>query len=207
MNPLSPFSQNDYEVINRELLYEGVFRLVRYHIKQRLFHGGFSDVYSREILERKSAAAVLPYNPHTDHVILIEQFRAGAIANPQSPWLVEIVAGIYDINEDPARVAIREAKEEAGCVISDLHPIYDFFVSPGGSNEHLHLFVGRIDVDSSEGIHGLSDEHEDIRAFNVPLKDACQYLQEGKIKTSPAIIALQWLQLNHEWLKQLWLTK
>jgi ADP-ribose pyrophosphatase len=206
MNPLSPFSQNDYEVTNRDLLYDGVFRLVRYHIKQRLFNGGLSDVYLREILERKSAAAVLPYNPHTDEVILIEQFRAGAIANPQSPWLIEIVAGIYDINENPVDVAIREAKEEAGCLVSDLHPIHDFFVSPGGSNEQLHLFIGRIDI-NTEGIHGLADEHEDIRAFSVPRHDAYQYLQEGKIKTSPAIIALQWLQLNHEWLKQLWLTK
>lgn len=206
-NSLPLFTQNDYEIVAREVLYEGVFRLVRYHIRYRLYNGGWSEVIKREVLERKSAAALLPYDPLLDQVVLIGQFRPGAIANPVSPWLTEIIAGVLDGNEKPEQVAIREAKEEANCEILDIYPICEYFVSPGGSNEYLWLYCGRIDASNIGGIHGLTEESEDINAITISADEAFILLQEGKIKTSPAIIALQWLQLNREWLKQLWQTK
>lgn len=200
------FSQNDYEIVKREVLYQGVFRLVRYHLRHQLFNNGWSKTFTREVLERTSSVAVLPYDPILDQIVLIEQFRAGALANPQSPWLIEVVAGIYE-DEKPDDVAIRETDEEAGCKILDLYPIYDVFVSPGGSNEHLDIYIGRIDASDAGGIHGLEYENENIRAFTLPVDEAYKLLQEGKIKTSPAIISILWLQLNREWLRQLWQTK
>lgn len=203
---LSTFSQNDYEVIKREVLYQGIFRLARFHIRHRQFNDEWSNTFTREILERKSAAAILPYDPILDHVILIEQFRAGALDNPEGPWLLEIVAGVYT-DETPVEVAKREAIEEAGCKILDIQPICEYFVSPGGCNEYLHLYCGRVDASDAGGIHGLADENEDIRAISVPTEEAYRMVQEGKIKTSPAIISLLWLLLNREWLKQLWQTR
>jgi ADP-ribose pyrophosphatase len=204
---IDSFTQNDYEIIKRDVLYQGIFRLTRYHVRFRLYHGGWSQLVSREIFERNNAAAVLPYDPILDHVVLIEQFRAGAIANPTGPWLIETVAGIIDPPKKPSQVAVNEAKEEAGCEILDLYPICEYFVSPGGSNEYLSLFCGRVDASDTGGIHGLAEENENIRAFTLPADEAFMMLQEGKIKTTTAIISLQWLQLNQEWLRQLWQTK
>lgn len=207
MHYVTSFTQNDYEVVQRDVPYEGVFRLARYHVRFKLFKGGWSNVVIREVMERWSAVGVLPYDPVLDKVVLIEQFRPGALANPQSPWLIEIVAGVYNPGEKPDQVALREAYEEAECEILDLYPVCEYFVSPGGSNEYLHLFVGRVDASEAGGIHGVAEENEDIRVLCVSADEAFQLLQEGKIKTSPAIIALLWLQLNREWLKQLWQTK
>ena len=201
------FTQSDYEIVKREVLYQGFLRLTRYQLRFRLFNGGFSQLLAREVLERQSAAAILPYDPILDRVVLLEQFRPGALANPQSPWLVEIPAGIYDTTEKPEKVAKRESQEEVGCEILDIYPICEYFVSPGGSNEYLHLYCGRIDASEVGGIHGIPEEGEDIRTMVLPVDDAFTLMQEGKIKTSPAIISLQWLQLNREWLKQLWQTK
>ncbi|RDI38364.1 NUDIX domain-containing protein [Aquicella lusitana] len=206
-NNLQSFSQNDYEIIRREVLYQGIFRLARYHVRHRTFNGEWSQPFTREVLERQPAAAILPYDPVLDQVVLIEQFRAGALANPSSPWLIEIVAGVLDADEKPDNVAKREAVEEAGCKILDIYPVCEYFVSPGGSNEYLHLYCGRIDASEAGGVHGLSEENEDIRAFTVSAEEAFILLQEGKINTPPAIISLQWLQLNREWLRQLWQTK
>jgi len=206
-NNLQSFSQNDYEIIRREVLYQGIFRLARYHVRHRTFNGEWSQPFTREVLERQPAAAILPYDPVLDQVVLIEQFRAGALANPSSPWLIEIVAGVLDADEKPDNVAKREAVEEAGCKILDIYPVCEYFVSPGGSNEYLHLYCGRIDASEAGGVHGLSEENEDIRAFTVSAEEAFILLQEGKINTPPAIISLQWLQLNQEWLRQLWQTK
>lgn len=209
MMPEEPiqFTQKDYEIIKREVLYQGVFRMARYHLRYRLFDGDWSSTINREILERKPAAAVLPYDPILDRVVLIEQFRPGAISNPAGPWLLEIVAGILEEDEKPAHVAIREAREEANCEVLDIYPICEYFVSPGGSNEYLWVFCGRIDASDAGGIHGLQEENEDIRSLTLSTDEALMLLQEGKIKTSPAIVALQWLQLNREWLRQLWQTK
>jgi ADP-ribose pyrophosphatase len=181
--------------------------MARYQLRYRLFNGGWSQVIIREVMERKSAVGVLLYDPLLDQVVLIEQFRPGAMANPQSPWLIEIVAGVIEANDDPKNVVNREAHEEAGCEILDLYPICEYFVSPGGSNEYFHLYCGRIDASNAGGIHGLAEENEDIRTFTLPTDEALKLLHDGKIKTSPAIISLQWLQLNREWLKQLWQKK
>lgn len=204
----SDFTQDDYEIQQRDVLCESKFRLVRYTVRHRKFAGDWTPPFTREVYERKSAAAVLPYDPHLDKVILIEQFRIGAIANPKNPWLLETVAGIIEDHDESAeKVAMREAEEEAGIKILNLHHICDYFVSPGGSNEFLQLFCGNVDASFAGGVHGLEHENEDIRAFAIGVEDAYHLVQEGKIKTPPAIIAILWLVINRSWLKQLWLTK
>lgn len=201
---VTPFTHDDYEILNRDVPYQGKYRIARYELRIRLFNGEMSTSMMREAMERSSSVAILPYDPISDRVVLIEQFRIGALANPQSPWILEAVAGVIDLDESPKEVAKREANEEAGCDILDLYPICEYFVSPGGCNEYLYLFCGRIGGHSMDGVYGLAHEHEDIRAFSISSDEAYQLVQQGRIKTSPAIISLQWLQLNREWLKQLW---
>ncbi|SDZ84448.1 ADP-ribose pyrophosphatase [Thiothrix caldifontis] len=46
------------------------------------------------------------------------------------------------------------------------------------------------------GIHGLPEEHEDIRVSVIPRHIALAWLKAGKIQASLAIIALQWLVLE-----------
>lgn len=196
--------EKEYEVIEHELLYRGIFSLVRYHLRYQLFNGGLSNIITREVLERLSAAAVLPYDPYLDQVVLIEQFRPGALSLNKNPWLIEIVAGCLDKSEAPDHVAYREAEEEANCKITALELISDYYVSPGGSNEYLHLYCGKIDSSLIGGIHGLADEDEDIRAFTISADEAFQKVRQGEIKTAPAIIALQWLQINRQRIQEEW---
>lgn len=201
-------TNSDYEILKRETLYSGIFKFMRYTLRFRMFNGAFSPPVTREILETGPVVAVLPYDPILDQVVLIEQFRPGAINSGEKPWLLEIIAGRFEVHkETPAAVAKREAKEEANCDILDLYPICNYFVTPGACDEHLQLFCGRVDASEVGGIHGLAEEHEDIATLTLPTKEAFMLLQAGKIKTSPAIISLQWLKLNQEWLKQLWQIK
>jgi ADP-ribose pyrophosphatase len=205
---LVPYTQEDFEVVNRKVVHEGIFRYVKYELRHRLFNGGWTPVLDREVVERTSAAGILPYDPILDRVVLISQFRVGAISHPAaSPWLLEIVAGVLGKAERPDEVAVREAQEEAGCRVLELYPINDYFVSPGGSNEYLHLYCGRIDASGIDGKHGLDEENEDILAFTLPADEAFELLRQGKIKTAPALVALQWLQINRNFLRDFWLKK
>lgn len=198
------FNHNDYEILSREVMYEGIFRIARYQIRHRLFDGGWNNPFFREVLERRSAAAILPYDPVLDRVILISQFRAGALTHPQGPWVTEIVAGILDTHEDPTQVAIREAIEEANCSVSNVELIGDYFVSVGGSNEYMHIYCGHCSAATTEGVFGLKEENEDILVHNLPAEEAFAQVRNNKIKTAPAIIALQWLELNRQRLREKW---
>ncbi len=193
------------EILDKTVCYDGFFRLERYRLRHRLFSGAWSRVLTRELFERGHAAAVLPYDPALDVVVLVEQFRIGALEAPGSPWLLEIVAGVIDHpGETPEDVVRREAVEEANCQIQELVHICDYFVSPGGTSERISLFCGRVDATGSGGLHGLADEAEDIRVIVVPFAEAIEQLHAGKINSAAPIIALQWLQLNHDQLHARW---
>jgi ADP-ribose pyrophosphatase len=189
-------NNSDIEIVERKAGYQGYFRLDVYRLRHKLFAGGWSDVITREVLERGHAAAVLLYDPERDTVVMIEQFRIGALAAGRPAWLRELVAGIIETGETAADVARRESVEEAGCEVRELRPIRDFIMTPGCSTETIQLFLGLVDSTGVGGIHGLKEEHEDIRVVVVPWAEARADLDAGRIDTAIAIIGLQWLALH-----------
>ena len=191
-------------ILDKTICYQGFFKLVRYRLKHTLFAGGWSKELPREVLERGHAAAVLPYDPIREQVVMIEQFRPGAIEDANGAWLWEIVAGILEPGEAPGEVVQREAIEETGCPVSDIIHICNFFVSPGSTTETTTLFCGRVDAEQARGIHGVATEHEDIQVHVVPFRTALEMIPAGQIRFAPAIIALQWLALHQEEVKQRW---
>ncbi len=196
--------REDVELLNRETVFQGYFRMDQYQLRHRKYDGGWSRPVTREVLERGHAVAVLPYDPMKETVVLIEQFRAGAYAHGDSPWQIEIVAGIIDDGENAEQVARREALEEAGCELDGaLLKVMDYYMSPGAVSEHMQVYCARCDSVGLGGTHGLDQEDEDIRVLVLPLQRALGMLKAGQINNSPAIIALQWLQLNHARVRQL----
>ncbi|MFZ5756973.1 MAG: NUDIX domain-containing protein [Pseudomonadota bacterium] len=192
-----PFRHEDAELLEREPLYRGFFRLERFRVRHRLFAGGWSNEFLREVFVRHEASVVLLFDPAQDVVVMVEQFRAPAIGKVANPWLLELVAGLIDKDsETPEDVARREAVEEAGCEILALLPIARYLPSPGGSDEFVHLFLGLVDSEGVGGLHGLADENEDIRVHRVPLATARVLLESGRINNAATLIALQWLLLN-----------
>lgn len=194
----------DVEIIEKQVCYEGFFRIERYHLKHRLYDGSWSGEIVRELFERGHAAAVLPYDPLRDEVVLIEQFRVGALNSPGGPWLKEIVAGVIDGDETTEDVVRREAVEEAGCIITELIHICEYLVSPGGTSEIISLYCGKVDATGVGGIHGLDEENEDIKVTAIPYSDAIELMNNGKINSASPIMALQWLALNHQRVRAQW---
>ncbi|WP_430447668.1 MAG: NUDIX domain-containing protein [Pseudomonas piscis] len=192
------------EIIRRENCFQGFYRLERLHLRHELFAGGMGPEINREVFVRHDAVCVLPYDPQRDEVVLIEQFRIGAMGKVASPWLVELVAGLIDKDEQPEQVARREAQEEAGLDISALWPMTRCFPSPGGSTELVHLYLGRCDSSAAGGLYGLEEEAEDIRVSVMAYEDAQQAMRDGRICNAASIIALQWLALNRAEVRGLW---
>lgn len=203
-NKLVTLAKNDVEIIARETLYSGFFSLDLYRFRHRLFNGEMSGEVRREILERGHAAVLLPYDPVRDEVVLIEQIRIAAYDTSPSPWLLELVAGMIEEDESVEDVARREAVEEAGLEVGRTKPVLSYLASPGGTSERLSILVGEVDATTAQGIHGLVDENEDIRVHVVSREQAYQLVEEGLIDNAASVIALQWLQLHYEKLRNEW---
>ncbi|PMY47982.1 MULTISPECIES: NUDIX domain-containing protein [Pseudomonas] len=192
------------DIVRREKCFQGFYQLDRVQLRHELFAGGMGREISREIFVRHDAVCVLPYDPQRDEVVLIEQFRVGAMGKTANPWLIELVAGLIDKDEQPEEVAHREAQEEAGLTFSALWPMTQYFPSPGGSTEFVHLYLGRCDSSGAGGLHGLVEEAEDIRVSVWAFEDALQAVRDGRISNAASIIALQWLALNRVEVRGLW---
>ncbi|HCH1181647.1 TPA: ADP-ribose diphosphatase [Vibrio parahaemolyticus] len=197
------FTSRDVEIISKESVFEGFFKMVKYRFKHKLFAGGWSEVVEREMFERGHAAAMLPYDPKTDQVVIIEQIRIGALEHGH-PWQLEIVAGMIDRDESAEEVIRREAEEEAGITVGRVASVTSYYPSSGGCSEKLDVFVGEVDASKAHGIHGLDYEDEDIRVHVLSREQAYQWVKDGRFENGASIIALQWLQLNHQELRSQW---
>ena len=191
-------NSDDVKILQKEIVYDGYFKMVLYHLQHRLFSGQWTPVFTREIYERGDAVCLMLYDPALDAVVLVEQFRAGATHREFSPWQFEIIAGVFEPDERPADVAIREAEEEAGGKVTEVHYVCDYLSSPGGASERVYIYYALVDASQMGGVFGLPCEHEDIKVHVVSRRKAYSWVKRGKIKNGMTIIALQWLQLNRQ---------
>ncbi len=199
----------DVQIISNETAWKGRFSIEAVKFRHRRFDGTMSGVRDWELFRRGRAAGVLPYDPITDQVALIEQFRLPALAAGLKPVMVEIPAGLCDGGEDPAKTVVRESKEEMGLAVDLLEMIGDFVLAPGGSDERCTMFAGRIRApqagpDGIIGQGGLVDEQEDIRVRLHSATDAIGAAIAGQFPNSVTTIALLWLAARRDWLQARW---
>jgi ADP-ribose pyrophosphatase len=193
-----------FEKLQKESLYRGFFELNRYTFKHQQFAGGWSEPFQREIFERGHASAALLLDRPRERIVMVEQFRPGAIDTQSNPWLLEPVAGIIESGEHPEEVVKREALEEAGCQVGRLHKICEYLVSPGGSTERIWLYLAEIDSANLPQLGGLEHEQEDILIHQIPVAHAFDMLNKGQFNNAMSLIAIQWLKLNWAKIDEIW---
>jgi len=198
------FGAQDVRMLEDQSAWSGYFSMRRLTLQHRLFAGGWSEPIVREVFERGDAVGVLPYDPESDSLVLIEQFRPGALRGDDSPWMLELIAGIVEAGESDEDVVHREALEEAACELSELLPIATVFPSAGACTEQVRLFCGRVSKASIGGLHGLEEEGEDILVHSVSRVDALQLLADNRIPNGHTLIALQWLHIHGDSLRERW---
>jgi ADP-ribose pyrophosphatase len=194
------FAASDAKIVKTETAFQGYFRVDRLSIRHATFAGDSIEI-CREVFKRGNAVCVLLYDPEADKVVMVEQFRVGALA-AESPWMLEVVAGIVEPGETAEDVARREAVEEAGLTLDQVQPIIRYLPSGGGCDEWIDLMYAEVDCSVAQGLHGLADEGEDIKVHVLNAQEAFDLVVSGAINSSPAIIALQWLELNRNRLKR-----
>jgi ADP-ribose pyrophosphatase len=198
------FGTEDVRILEQAQVWQGHFGVRLLRLQHRLFAGGWSETLAREVFDRGDAVGVLPWDPLRDELVMLEQFRVGAMRDEDSPWMLELVAGVVEAGESDADVVQREAQEEAALTVAQLEPVACFYPSPGACSEQVRLFVGRVDSAGVGGLHGCEDEGEDIRVHVLPRLQVLEWMAQGRINNGHTLIALQWLQLHGEALRQRW---
>jgi len=197
----------DVEIVSDEVLWRGRTALQLVKFRQRRFDGAMSGVRTWELWRRGRAAAVLPYDPVADCVVMIEQFRLPAFAAGLDPVLLELPAGLADGSEPSESIVRREMVEETGLSVGALVEIGNFILTPGGADETCMIYAGCVRVPIANGrigIGGLASEQEDILVRAMPAMEAIEAVFAGRIQNSVAAIGLLWLANKREWLRDVW---
>jgi ADP-ribose pyrophosphatase len=193
------------EVAADEVVYSGRFAMQRVRFTYERFDGSRSGTLVWELWRRGNGVVVLPYDPRTDRVALIEQFRLPAVAAGLPPVQTEIPAGLLDAGEDPATAGARELREEAGLDPRAMAFIGRFLLMPGGCDEVVHFFCACVDLSAeTRATHGLASENESTRVVVMPAEDAFAALAAGRLDGAPTALVLLWLQANRARLVEKW---
>ncbi|SDX98300.1 NUDIX domain-containing protein [Citreimonas salinaria] len=195
--------EGDLDLRLRDDGYDGFMRLRRFDLRHRTFDGNWSETLTRETLVSFDVALVLPYDPATDTVLLVEQVRYGPLMRGDpAPWVLEPVAGFVDAGELPEVAARRETREEAGLDLAELIPMVRTYSSPGYSTEFFHFFLGLCDLKGRDrALGGLVEENEDIRSHVIPFDDAMALMDSGEVNAAPLAMMLLWLARHREGLR------
>lgn len=175
--------------------YAEYFALDEFDLSHERFDGSMTPVLKRGVFLAPDAALVLPYDPLRDRVLLVEQMRMGPLARgDRALWQLEPIAGRLDPGEDPRDTARREAIEETGLRIGELHAVGESYGSPGNSSEYHYSYVGIADLpDETAGLGGLEAEDEDIRSRVMGFDDLLARCDAQEIANSPLVLITYWL--------------
>lgn len=199
-------AEDDVEILARGSGYAKYFAIDEQVFRHRRFDGSMSGITDRSVLASGDAVTVLPFDPRTGKILVIEQFRPAPLARRDpNPWLIEPIAGRCDKLETAEATARREAREEAGLELGRVVELPGYYSSPGISTEYMISFVAEADLsEAGRGTHGLEEEGEDIRPIVLGLDAAMAAIDSGEINVGPLILSLLWLNGNRARLERDW---
>lgn len=166
--------------LDTAVVYEGGFMQVRKD-NVRLPDG---KVSSREYIVHPGAVAVLALLDN-GKLVMERQFRYA----PQREF-IELPAGKIDHGEDILLTAQRELLEETGYTADDWLHLATTWPCIGYADERIEYFLARRLTHQGRNL----DDGEFLEVFELPLQEAIEWIQLGKINDSKTIVGLFWLE-------------
>lgn len=208
--PTKTIQDSGVTTLSTRRVWDGHTKLDVVRYTNTRFDGAKSAERSWEVWRRGHAVGLLPYDPATDQLVMIEQFRYPAMLAGVDPVLLEVPCGFIDGDETPEHAAGREMQEETGLHVDRMERMGRFVLSAGGSDESVTLYAGRItappaDADGIVGYGGLASENEDIRIRLVPAATAIALALGGGCPNAITSLALLWFASRRDWLRNTWL--
>lgn len=143
------------EITKRETVYEG------YNTIEKVTVTDGDNSFEREVIKSANSVAAIIKDVKKNKYIFIEQYRPAVEGK-----MVEIVAGKIDKGEKPEQALKREVMEETGYKVEFLTHVFDFYTTPGKTEEICSLFYVEVEEQINEG-GGI--DGEDIKIVEVEM--------------------------------------
>lgn len=175
-------TEERWEVADRNLVYDTPF--VGLSVDEVIGPDGAS--FSRAVLQHHGAVGILVLD-EDDRVLVLDQYR-----HPVGKRLIELPAGILDIEDEPAMdAAKRELREEADLEATTWRSLLRMYASPGCSTEHWEVFLAEgLSPTPHELRETRSAEEADMRQLWVQLADLVDAALDGRIGDSMTVSAV-----------------
>ncbi|MDO4606291.1 MAG: NUDIX hydrolase [Bowdeniella nasicola] len=168
-------------VVASEQAFSG--KVVNVRIDQVQLSSG-SDPVQRDVVEHPGAVAVVAVNDQRE-VAFIQQYR-----HPAQAELWEIPAGLLDqTGEAPATCAARELYEETDLEAERYTELLSLFLSPGGSDEKITIFLAE-GISPAAQRFERSEEEAEFELTWVPLDEAVTAVLDGRITNATSAVAV-----------------
>jgi len=195
---LEDFTNGVVEMSNKEIIHEHWFKVVKATVSYSNWNGGMGKPSEHTFVEGREGVSCVLYDTERDTFVLIEEFRIGAVYDKE-PWLVGIVTGGLEPDEEPIEGAVREVIEEARIRPTEMVHMLTYKPSPGFTTHVMHAFLGFVDSTKlSTEIGGLDEEGEDIRVRVLKYSEVLAMLETNELVNGTAIIALNHFMLHKE---------
>jgi GDP-mannose pyrophosphatase NudK len=182
--------------IRTELLSDNWYTLNKITFEY-LGNNGKWQTQKRESYDRGNGAAILLYNQEKNTIILTRQFRMPSYLNGHKDGMsIEVCAGLLD-GDEPEVCIKKEAEEEVGYRVSNVHRVLQAYMSPGAVTEIVFMFIAEYSdqMKVSEG-GGLAEEHENIEVLEISFQEALTMVETGEILDAKTILLLQYAQIQ-----------
>jgi ADP-ribose pyrophosphatase len=133
-----------------------------------------------EILRHPGGAAVVAMD-RQEQVCLLRQYRHAG-----GGWVWELPAGKLETGEHPHTTAARELAEEAGLQAGRWDALGNILVTPGYSDEVIHLYLAR-DLTS---VPAQPEAHELFEVHWIPFSQALEQVHDGTIIDAKTMLGL-----------------
>jgi len=165
-----------FELINSETLLEGrAFKVRRDYL--RTPDGRETKL---EIVEHSGSVILIPIDQE-GNLLFVRQYRHAVGKD-----LLELPAGTRDGMEPFEECAAREIREETGLEAGHLQKVGEFYLAPGYSTEFMAVFLA---TELNENPL-QADEDEFLQVEKIPLKQAVEMAERGKIQDAKSLAAL-----------------
>jgi ADP-ribose pyrophosphatase len=162
----------------RRTIYDG--RIVKLGIESVHLPNG-ADI-ELEVIRHPGASAVVAVDDE-QRVALIRQYRHAG-----GGYLWELPAGVLDEpGEPPEQCAARELKEETGFTARELTRLGYVLVSPGYTDERIHLFLAQ-GLTAGSTARGADEDNAELR--RIPLREALDMVRRGEIIDGKTTVGL-----------------
>ena len=140
-----------------------------------------------DLVDHRDSVTIIPID-EAGKIWFVEQFRMGSESS-----LIELPAGVIEVNEKPFACAKREVREEIGMAAGMLVQIGSIYLAPGYSNELNHIFLAEdLKPDPLQ-----QDEDEFLVIKKYSSEELSKLIRKGNLQDSKSLAALYLYELKY----------